>query len=84
MQEESTVAFAKDIFVVLEHYLAISVGVEEWDDIDVVHLSQELGHVGAGRGGEKNKLQVDTLDFSFSKSHLVLEELEENVILMQI
>ena len=72
MQEQGIVAFAKNVLVILEHDLTITVWMQERDDINVVHLTKEFCHVGAGSSRKQHKLEVDAQDFSFGKSHLVL------------
>lgn len=38
----------EDVLVVHEHYLPVAVRVYQWQDIQVVHLDQELVHVRGG------------------------------------
>ena len=50
VQEECRVALSVHVLVVHEHDLAIPVGMGDRQDVDAVHLLQELAHVRAGKG----------------------------------
>lgn len=82
VQKQCIVTFAEDIFVVLKHHLSVSVWMQKWNDVKVVHLPQKLRHIGARSRREEHKLQVNSLHFGLLKSHLVFEQLEQNVVLM--
>lgn len=81
---ERGAACAVMVRVVHEHHLAIAVRVHERQELDAVHLEEELAHVGAREGGEKDELEVDALHVGLHDAQLMLEKLEQNVILVQV
>ena len=84
VQKQGIRTFSEDVAVVLEHDLSIAIRMQQRNDVQTVHLPQELSHVGGSCAGKQHKLEVNTLNLGFSVSHLVLQQLEQNVVLVQV